>query len=239
MSEGYKRYPIGLLNDRQIKEICRAYRMISPFDESKIMAIEPDAGVPRSILSYGLEGFEYCLRASDEVKLLVAQTGNPIDPKEFEPVLYTTVPERDKAKNAFLIPPHTTALVLTVETLTMPPSILGLIYGKSTYDRVGLMTFAGQVKPGWSGRLIVEMFNANDAPILLYAGEGICSLTFVGGEMPEGGAYRGVYDKQKSIKFRKATWYPPRDETVTDPYEEMKKKLRTAFETTRKSWRNY
>lgn len=76
------------------------------------------------------------------------------------------------------IEPHQFLLGSTLETVGVSENLVGMVHGKSTLAREGLIVeAAGLVDPGFTGELTLEMFNMTDAPIPLHRGMSICQLT--------------------------------------------------------------
>jgi dCTP deaminase len=77
-----------------------------------------------------------------------------------------------------LIRPGEFVLASTAERLVLPNHIAGIVHGKSTWARKGLMVeAAGLVDPGFDGTITLEMKNLSASPIPLSAGVAICQLT--------------------------------------------------------------
>lgn len=80
--------------------------------------------------------------------------------------------------NHILIPPNSYILAETIETFNVPPDILGVCIGKSTYARVGLIVNVTPEEPAWKGKLTIEISNSAPIPCRLYAGEGVAQMLF-------------------------------------------------------------
>lgn len=77
-----------------------------------------------------------------------------------------------------LIRPDEFLLASTRERIVLPPYIAGLVHGKSTWARKGLLVeAAGLVDPGFDGTITLELKNMGTRPLPLRAGEPICQLT--------------------------------------------------------------
>lgn len=79
-----------------------------------------------------------------------------------------------------LIAPGKFYLGQLLERVTIGPSIMARIEGKSSNGRRGLFihTTAGFVDPGWDGFLTVELYNGGPNPLLLCKGDPIGQLAF-------------------------------------------------------------
>jgi dCTP deaminase len=187
------------LNDREIIRLCqREPQGITDPRQGGVHPIRPPLLHPwaRSacrpgVISYGVTSYGYDLRLARTAKLFdpLAVTG-AIDPKAFRPDLL-----REVAADVFTLPPHSYMLGSTVERFCMPDDLVGVVVGKSTYARCGLIVNCTPVEPGWEGYLTLELANTTPLPILLYAGEGVAQVQFHRGEPPLRG-YRGVYQGQ-------------------------------------------
>jgi dCTP deaminase len=77
---------------------------------------------------------------------------------------------------------HPTEFVLgqTLEWVELPDDLVGLLNGKSSLGRLGLLihSTAGYVDPGWKGNLTLELSNVANLPIALYRGMKIGQISF-------------------------------------------------------------
>jgi dCTP deaminase len=93
-------------------------------------------------------------------------------------------------------------LATTLEYLRMPKGVLGIVLGKSTYARCGLVVNATLREPGWCGTITLEISNTTPLPAPLYAGEGVAQiLFFLLAAHPEVtyANRRGVYQGQRGV----------------------------------------
>ena len=89
-----------------------------------------------------------------------------------------------------------TVLGLTVERVTLAPSLCGWLEGRSRFARLGLAVHvtAGFMQPGISNRQVLEMTNLGPTPLMLRPGVRVCQLVI---ERCEGEAtYRGRFARQ-------------------------------------------
>lgn len=79
----------------------------------------------------------------------------------------------------FILHPGRFVLASTIEWIRLPPSIAGLVTGKSSLGRHGLIieTAAG-VHPGFSGCLTLELANVGEVPLSIKPGMQICQVFF-------------------------------------------------------------
>ncbi|MFA4946327.1 MAG: dCTP deaminase [Candidatus Micrarchaeia archaeon] len=80
----------------------------------------------------------------------------------------------------FVLHPHEFVLGCLVERVRLPADLFGLLGGKSSLGRLGIIIHAtaGKVDPGWNGRLTLELSNVGKIPVALYPGMGIAQLSF-------------------------------------------------------------
>ena len=71
----------------------------------------------------------------------------------------------------FILHPRQFALGQTLEWIHLPNNLCGLIMGRSTWGREGLViATASGVQPGYSGPLTLELTNLGEIPLKLYPG---------------------------------------------------------------------
>ncbi len=82
---------------------------------------------------------------------------------------------------SFVIHPGEFVLGSTAEIITLSPEVGGILEGRSSLGRIGLIVHAtaSLVKPGFSGYLTLEMTNISNLPIKLYTGMRIAQLAVV------------------------------------------------------------
>lgn len=129
------------------------------------------------VISYGTSSAGYDLRLSGEGMKVFAWGENEVDPKRFNHQLLLDYKIKEFAGgDYYLMSPHSYALGATLETITIPRDHLGLVVGKSTYARCGLIVNTTPLEPGWTGQLVLELHNATPLPLRVYAREGIAQL---------------------------------------------------------------
>ena len=80
----------------------------------------------------------------------------------------------------FIIKPNQFVLAHTLEEINMPVNLLGIVKGKSSLARKGLIVeFAGFIDPGFSGQITLELKNVSDKPVTLKKFMRICQLCFL------------------------------------------------------------
>lgn len=68
----------------------------------------------------------------------------------------------------------------TIETVHIPNDLVGVIDGRSTWARRGLMVHitAGYIDPGFSGNITLEIVNLSGKTIHVTSGDRICQIRF-------------------------------------------------------------
>jgi dCTP deaminase len=155
-----------ILADHQIQELAEA-GMIDPF-------------VPtgRGEISYGLSSFGYDMRVAPHFKVFTNLHNVLVDPKRFDESSFVDV------VGDCVIPPNSFALARSVERFRMPPDVMAICVGKSTYARCGIIINVTPLEPGWEGILTLEISNTTPLPARIYANEGIAQLIFFRGSRP-------------------------------------------------------
>ena len=164
-------------SDAWIRRAATEARLIDPFEPELLREVQG-----RRIISAGASSYGYDMRLADDgFRVFSPIHGREIDPKRFdeesliEPPIRTT----DDGSRYYLMPPHSYALGVTVETFRMPRNVTGIAMGKSTYARAGLLVNTTPLEAGWTGRLVVELANLADLPLRVYVGEGIGQVIFL------------------------------------------------------------
>jgi dCTP deaminase len=171
-----------ILNDREITRLAKEHAMIEPFVEG---AKRP------GVISYGVTSFGYDMRVADEWKGF--DSDYEVDPKSTQ---HETI-DYHPPENYLLIAPGDFVLCRSVEYFRIPEDVVGVVVGKSTYARCGLVVNCTPMEPGWHGHLTIELHNASQHAIKVYANEGIAQVMFHRGERPavtyadKGGKYQG------------------------------------------------
>jgi dCTP deaminase len=167
---------MSVKSDRWIRRMAQEEQLIQPFDAELVRQVDG-----RRIISAGASSYGYDMRLADDgFRVFSPIHGREIDPKKFdegslvEPPLHTT----EDGSQYYLMPPHSYALGVTVETFRMPRNVTAICMGKSTYARAGLMVNTTPLEAGWTGRLVIELGNLADLPLRVYVNEGIGQVLF-------------------------------------------------------------
>ncbi|MFP4136281.1 MAG: dCTP deaminase [Candidatus Acetothermia bacterium] len=176
-----------ILNDREIQDA----KPVTPFEDE----LQSDGRI-----SYGLGSFGYDIRIDDEFRIFTDVHSTEIDPKNFDEEAFVRVKDE-----SCLIPPNSFCLGKSLEKFDMPDDLFGLVVGKSTYARCGIIVNMTPIEPGWKGYLTIEISNTTPLPARIYADEGIAQVVFFRGERPDV-TYRdreGKYQEQEGIEVAK------------------------------------
>jgi dCTP deaminase len=184
---------MAILNDREITRLAEA-GMIAPFAE----------GVARpGVISYGVTSFGYDMRVADEWTIYMSAFDNMdqyVDPKGALDIY-------EWRRDDIYIKPGQFILCRSIETFTIPEDVVGIVVGKSTYARCGLIVNCTPMEPGWTGQLTIELHNASQHDIKVYANEGIAQVMFFRGERPAitYADKRGKYQGQTGVTLPRVT----------------------------------
>ena len=168
-----------ILNDTEIL----VAGIISPCHAAQIRSVEG-----RPIISHGLSSFGYDLTLAPELKAFKQRTldmSGAIDPKAFDSSSLIDLDLHDGPRDSyFTLPRRTYALGRSLERIKVPVNALGICTAKSTYARCGLVVNTTPLEPGWEGYLTLELYNATDQDLIVYANEGIAQVFFLTGKVP-------------------------------------------------------
>lgn len=163
-------------SDLWLRRAADEQNIITPFEPKLVRQVED-----RRIISCGASSYGYDMRLADDgFRVFSPIHGREIDPKKFdersliEPPLQTS----EDGSRYYLMPPHSYALGISVETFKMPRNVTGIALGKSTYARAGLLVNTTPLEAGWTGRLVVELGNLANLPLRVYVNEGIGQVLF-------------------------------------------------------------
>ncbi len=187
----------GVYADWQIIDSSTWLKMIEPFEPKQVKEVNG-----QRVISYGLSSFGYDMRVANEFKIFSASTGQltVIDPKAIEEKALV-----DYVGGYCIIPPNSFALARSVEYFRMPANVTGIVLGKSTYARCGIVTNFTPLESGWEGFVTIEISNTTPVPVKVYANEGIAQCLFFGGEFPlvTYADRKGKYQNQVGITLAK------------------------------------
>ncbi len=183
---------MGLKSDKWIRDMALKHGMIEPFCEGL---------VAKNVVSYGLSSYGYDIRVSNEFKIFTNINAQVVDPKDFDENNVV-----DFVGDVCIVPPNSFALARTVEYFRMPPNVLAICLGKSTYARCGIIVNVTPFEPGFEGHITIEISNTTPLPAKIYANEGIAQVLFFEGDEQCETTYadrKGKYQKQEGITLPK------------------------------------
>jgi len=98
----------------------------------------------------------------------------------------------------FVLHPRSFVLAVTLEWIRLPLNLAGMVTGKSSWGRRGLIIeTAPGVHPGYTGCLTLELTNVGEIPIKLVPGTKICQLFFHKLDGASGNSDRSRYVGQR------------------------------------------
>lgn len=133
--------------------------------------------IKEKIISYGTSSYGYDLRCGHKFKIFSNINAAIVDPKGLDPQSFVDV-EVQNDGDYIIVPPNGFALTYSLEHIKMPKDVTGVVLGKSTYARTGLICIATPLEAGWEGYVTLEFANSTPLPMKLYAGEGCCQVLF-------------------------------------------------------------
>src|SRR3989441_3060466 len=106
--------------------MAHQYRMIEPFADDQARG---------GVISYGVSSYGYDMRVAPEFKIFTNALSAVVDPKHFDPKSFV-----EFTGDVCVVPPNSFPLARAVEYFLIPPNVLPIVVGKSTYARRGVTT---------------------------------------------------------------------------------------------------
>ena len=183
----------GVLDDRRIIKLCEEKEMITPYVPHQVRVKDGE-----KVVSYGVTSYGYDVTFAPEYKLFTNLHTAVLDPKAIEDNEKGWV---DKTGSEIIIPGNSFILARTNEYFKIPIDVVGLVFGKSTYARLGINCIATPLEPGWEGHLVLEFANSSSVPVKMYANEGCAQILFFRGMpcMIDYSMRKGKYQGQTGI----------------------------------------
>ena len=184
---------MSLLYDSEIQELAEL-DVFLPFVGEKRRTL--DCGT--KAISYGLSQAGYDIRLSpDSFRIFDGkEKKTTLDPKLMPYSGYEACLNHGSEGAWFVLPPHSFGLGVSLELISLPPCIMGLCDGKSTYARCGIIINVTPIEPGWSGHLTMHIANPTPFPVRIYANEGIVQVMLYQLNGDVGQSYSGNYQNQ-------------------------------------------
>lgn len=112
----------------------------------------------------------------------------------------------------YILHPHVLVLAQTYENISLPNDLVGLLQGRSSLGRLGVIVHAtaGFVDPGYKGIITLELSNLGHLPIKLYPLQRVATIGFISVKGKVGSPYgkrldhlpleqiKGKYDSMKT-----------------------------------------
>ncbi|OGU64957.1 MAG: dCTP deaminase [Ignavibacteria bacterium RBG_16_36_9] len=133
--------------------------------------------VIKPFLRKQLEPASYDLRLHQNFRIFKKSSVTHIDVKQkFEVTELVKVGKEE----AFVIHPGEFVLASTYEKIGLPNDLMGMLEGRSSLGRLGLIVHAtaSHIPAGFFGHLTFEISNISNLPIKLYAGMRVAQLSF-------------------------------------------------------------
>lgn len=187
---------MSLLRDKEIQRLAEL-DVFLPFVGEKRRSLDSGA----KAISYGISQAGYDIRLSPDTfkvfdgKEHQGRNKPTLDPKMMAASGYEACLNHGPEGSWFILPPLSFGLGVSLELISMPPFIMGLCEGKSTYARCGIIINVTPIEPGWSGHLTMHIANPTAFPARIYANEGIVQVMLYqlsGNAQP----YTGHYQNQ-------------------------------------------
>lgn len=180
-----------LKSSRWIKEEAEQRELLAPF---------VGHSVRKGVISYGLGPYGYDLRLDRTYKKIKPGT-SILDPHRMRETDFQTLTE-----DPIQIAPGAYILARSVEYFRMPKKIVGLVFGKSTYARAGILVNVTPLEPEWCGFLTISIANTSPVPAVLYPLEGVAQVIFLESDDLPLFSYKdlnGKYNDQQDIVVSK------------------------------------
>ncbi|MDY6992061.1 MAG: dCTP deaminase [Pseudomonadota bacterium] len=182
--------------DKWIRQMAHQ-GMIEPFEPQQVKTTEHG-----TVISYGTSSYGYDVRCANQFKIFTNINSTIVDPKNFDAGSFI-----DVCADVCIIPPNSFALACTVEYFRIPRDTLGLVAGKSTYARMGIVVSNTVIEPEWCGHITLEFSNTTPLPAKIYAHEGVAQVLFLGADEVCETSYQdraGKYQGQRGVTLPKA-----------------------------------
>lgn len=209
------------LSDKDIIASCQSDKpLIAPFVPSKESCSLSNLfdGSTKEI-SHGLSQNGYDIRLGSDVEFFVIDSSkekhsglDPLESDEYAPI---AVPKLYKTKAVYFkdvngrierrnvkyweIYPGEFVLAHSLESFNIPNHLTGLLFCKSSYARLGMNMAPTVLKSGWSGQLVLEIYNQTKFIMTIYEGCGIGTIYFAEHSGSSLNPYDGKYQHQEGV----------------------------------------
>lgn len=152
--------------DRWIIEQVEKSGFIRPFQQEAMRD---------GVVSYGVSSMGYDFRLDDVFRTTFAQHAIDVlnQNRDLE-----SVRSHEQHLTQWMLLPSQMVLAKSLEYFKMPDNMLGIVTGKSTYARCGVLLNCTPIEPGWEGFITLSIANIGHNPVLLHAYQGIGQICF-------------------------------------------------------------
>jgi dCTP deaminase len=174
-----------LLNDKQIKELLNN-GLFAPFVLYK----------ERGKFSFGIEPFGYTLRMGYHWAKPVFELSKDgiFDSRENKVVAEKFMGD------SFVVDAKSSCVNVLMEHIKVPDDCQMRFEPKSSWLRNGIIPMPAPAEGGWEGDYTLAIYNSNDFPVRLYAGDGIIQAFIERGDSAENG-YTGNYQGAIGVRL--------------------------------------
>jgi dCTP deaminase len=157
------KYGEGILSDTEIRERLGKDLIVHPL-------LDEESQIKGSKIDLRLDGIFY------EILHRTVESYDPLNPPERDYREKIILPPGEK----YILHPRRIVLAPTFENVSVPTNLLGILQGRSSLGRLGIIVHAtaGFIDPGYSGSITLELSNLGDLPVHLYPLMRVASLAF-------------------------------------------------------------
>jgi dCTP deaminase len=154
-----------VLSDRDIKKALKNKRII----------IKPTPDLTTQLGTCSID-----LRLGNTFRVFDYSRYPYIDPNKKDYSKEITKVIKVEKDGSFIMQPGDFVLAVTLESVKIPPDLMGRLEGRSSLGRLGLVVHstASIFDPGWDGKPVLELGNLGRMAIKLTTGMRICAMTF-------------------------------------------------------------
>lgn len=200
---------MSILSDREILDRCLntdkpMIEGVTSIDQiEKIFDTDSLGEISESvkIMGFGIDSYGYDAKLGKKAEIFspINTNGAVFDPKRpAQRGRIEAVVEEDGLEKWFVLPNGHFLLGHCPEYIRVPRDCIGVVLGKSSYARNGIIVNPTVLKPGWEGEVVLEISNSSGVPTRIYVNEGIAHFLFIKADRicekdyPErGGKYQG------------------------------------------------
>lgn len=153
----------GMLSDEEIKMRLKEDLIVYPY-------LYRDLEINQSKLDLRLGG------VFNEIEQRGVGSYDTIEPMKQEYLREIILPPG----KPYILHPHVLVLATTFENISMPNDLVGLLQGRSSLGRLGVIVHAtaGFIDPGYKGPITLELTNLGHLPVKLYPLQRVATIGF-------------------------------------------------------------